>query len=59
MIVGLHQADDHVETGRLACPVRAQQPDNLPALDRQADVPHHLPALVGLGQVLRFENCHY
>ncbi len=33
--VGAHQADDHVEAGRLAGAVRAEQADHLAALDRR------------------------
>ena len=46
--VGSHQADDHVEGGGLAGAVRPQQPDRLAAAERDRDVPHHRPLLVGL-----------
>ncbi|MDT4867008.1 hypothetical protein FQZ97_1018970 [compost metagenome] len=57
-LVGLHQADDHVEAGGLARTVGAEQADDLPAVDAQADVTHDLAALVALGQVLGFQSGH-
>uniref|UniRef100_A0A1I7Y9Y7 RNA polymerase beta subunit n=1 Tax=Steinernema glaseri TaxID=37863 RepID=A0A1I7Y9Y7_9BILA len=57
-LVGLYQADDHVEAGGLAGAVGAEQADDLAAVDGQADITHDLPAFVGLGQVLGFEGCH-
>ena len=47
-VVGAHQADDHVEGGGLAGAVRAEQPDDLPLLDLDRDVLHHLAALEDL-----------
>ncbi|MNS71668.1 hypothetical protein D3C72_1050450 [compost metagenome] len=58
-LIGLHQADDHVEAGGLAGAVRAKQADDLAAVDGQADVTHDLAALVALGQMLSFQSCHY
>jgi hypothetical protein len=58
-LIGLYQADDHVEAGGLAGAVRAEQADDLAAVDRQADVAHDLAALVALGQMLGFQGCHY
>src|SRR6185295_16057530 len=58
-LVGLHQADDHVETGGLAGAVRTKQADDLAAVDGQADITHDLAALVALGQILSFQSCHY
>jgi len=58
-LVGIHQADDHVKAGGLAGAVGAEQADDLPAFNGQADIAHDLPALVALGQMLGFENGHY
>ncbi|MNN54105.1 hypothetical protein D3C81_1689000 [compost metagenome] len=58
-LVGLDQADDHVEAGGLARAVGAEKADDLSAVDGQADVADHLTALVALGQVLGFEGRHY
>jgi hypothetical protein len=58
-LIGLDQADDHVEAGGLAGAVGAEQADDLAAVDRQADVTHDLAAFVALGQVLGFQGCHY
>jgi hypothetical protein len=58
-LIGLDQADDHVEAGGLAGAVGAEQADDLAAVDGQADVAHDLAALVALGQVLSFQSCHY
>jgi hypothetical protein len=43
-LIGLDQADDHVEAGGLAGAVRAEQADDLAAVDRQADIAHDLAA---------------
>ncbi len=51
--VGPHQADDHIERGGLAGAVRAQQPDGLTALERDGDIPHHRPSLIGLADAAR------
>ncbi len=53
-LLGLDQADDHVETGGLAGTVRAEQSDDLAAVDRQADITYDLAPLVAFGQVLGF-----
>ena len=58
-LIGLHQAHDHVEAGGLAGTVRAEQANNLPAVDRQADVTHYLTAFVAFSQMLGFQSCHY
>ena len=58
-LIGLDQPDDHVETGGLAGAVRAEQADDLAAVDGQTDVTHDLAALVALGQMLSFQSCHY
>ncbi len=58
-LVGLDQADDHVEAGGLAGTVRTEQADDLPAIDGHADVADDLPAFIAFGQVLGFERCHY
>ena len=48
-----NDTDDHVETGRLARPVGAEQSHHLAALYAQGDVLDDLPAAVCLGQVTR------
>src|ERR1700712_635530 len=58
-LVGLDQADDHIEAGGLASTVGAQKADDLTAVDGQADVTYDLAGFVSLGQVLGFQRCHY
>lgn len=58
-LIGTDQADDHVETGGLACAVGTEQADDLAALDGEADVADDLAALVAFGQMLGFEGGHY
>jgi hypothetical protein len=61
--VGLREAEQHVQGGRLACPVGAEQGNGLAALDRQvdpADSPHGTTGTAeGLDQALeRDGTCH-
>src|SRR5690606_14604491 len=58
-LVGLDQADDHVETGGLAGAVGAEQADYLAAVDRQGDILHDLAGLIGLGQMAGFRFRHW
>ncbi len=58
-LIGVHQADNHVETGGFARAVGAEQAHDLPAVDRQADITYYLTALVAFGQMLGFQSCHY
>ena len=58
-LVGMHQAHNHIEAGGFACAVRAEQADDLPAVDGQADITHDLAAFVAFGQMLGFQSCHY
>mmetsp|Transcript_6384 Transcript_6384/g.26028 ORF Transcript_6384/g.26028 Transcript_6384/m.26028 type:complete len:371 (+) Transcript_6384:3-1115(+) len=53
--VRAHQADDHVEAGRLAGAIGAQQADDLAAVHAHMDVLDHLAHAIGLGQALGFE----
>ncbi len=48
-----HQAHDHVEAGRLAGAVGAEQADHLAARDLERHVLHHRAGLVALAQALR------
>ena len=47
--VGLHQAHDRIEAGRLAGAVGAEQADHLAAVDVERDVVEHRALVVGLG----------
>ena len=47
--VGLHQAHDRVEAGGLAGAVGSEQPDDLAAMNVEADVVQNRPLVVGLG----------
>ena len=58
-LVGLHKAYNHVKAGGLAGTVRAEQTNDLPAVNRQADITHNLAALVAFSQMLGFQSCHY
>src|SRR5690625_7115338 len=49
--IGPDEADDDVETGGLAGPVRAQQADDLTAGHAEGDIDDDLASLVALGQV--------
>src|SRR5437899_1568869 len=51
--VDRYQPDDHVEAGRLARAVGAEQPHHLAAGDIERDVLHHGARLVALAQALR------
>ena len=51
-----HEADDHVERGRLAGPVGAQQAYDVTLADFQRDVLDDLATLVGLGQMTSAEG---
>ena len=55
-VVGLDQPGDHVEAGRLARAIGAEQADGLAALHREADVAHHLAALVALADAIDDEQ---
>ncbi len=55
-VVQRHQADHHVEAGRLAGAVRAEQAHDLAALHGQRDVFHDRTAAVALLQVLDTER---
>src|SRR5213075_2047349 len=50
--VGGDQAGNDVEAGRLAGAVRAEQPHNLAALDRNADIAQDRPALEAFAQAV-------
>src|SRR5690606_36702222 len=47
-VIGGNQSRDHVEHGRLACPVRAQQADGFPTSYGETHPPDDRPALVAL-----------
>src|ERR1043166_7597938 len=46
-----HQSGQYIEEGRLSRAVGSQQPDNLAALNIDADVKQHRPVMVMLGDV--------
>ena len=56
--VRLGQPDHDVEGCRLACAVRAEQPNDLALADPQIDVIDNFASLVGLRQVNRGQNLH-
>ena len=51
-----HQTDDHVKTGRLARPVRSQQPNDLAPADVDVHLVDHRAFLVDFDQPLRVED---
>ncbi len=51
--IRLDQANDHVETGSFACAVRAEQADDLAAIDGYGHITDDLARFVGLGQMAR------
>src|SRR5688572_20670304 len=53
--VGRDEAGDHVEAGRLAGAVRAEEADRLAALHEEADVAHDGPLAKTLAEILRGE----
>jgi hypothetical protein len=55
-LVGLDEADGHVEAGSLAGSVGTQQADDLPALDGEGDVLDHPPLIELFDQVADFEH---
>ena len=52
-LVDGHEAGDHVETGRLAGAVRAEQPHCLAAPHHQRHAVDHAPRAIGLGDAAR------
>src|SRR5690242_19738618 len=54
----MDQADHHVECGRLARAVRAQQSDDLAAVDVEADAVDDAAAGVGLGDAFGLQLAH-
>ncbi len=52
-LVDRHEAGDHVEAGRLAGAVGAEQADRLAGAHAERHAAHHLAALVALGQAAR------
>ena len=55
-LVRLNKAGDHVEDGRLAGAVRAEQADGLAAPHIQADILDDAAGLVGLGEIMDREQ---
>ena len=57
-LIAAHEAHDHVERRGLAGAVRAEQPHDFAAVDRQAQVLDDLAQPIALGHSERFEPAH-
>ena len=55
-LVRFHNADDHVEGGRLARAVRAEQPDDFTRAHVHRNAVHHAAAMILLHQFFRGEQ---
>ena len=53
--IGLHQAHDRIEAGRLAGAVRPEEADNFAAMHVERDVVKYGAAVIGLGDRADFE----
>jgi acyl carrier protein len=50
----MYQSDNHVERGRLPCPILSQESDDLSLLDVEGDSVDYVTMLVALDQIFDY-----